>query len=321
MSSRDVGIENPHPARLYKYREFNTRTLDGLVSDEIWLASPSLFNDPLDTRPSLEVDVNLERLEQALSLLIVARTTAKMQIGAKAARFRGSKTDTHIERHSLLEAERVLEEIRYVATHPDYEDWEAPGPQISILSQYVEAELLSQYDKGIFSLSERYASPLMWSHYGDQHRGICLGYAVPADLKCRLHKVEYGGERIVRASDVCAMTAGNKSAKEAVDNAVLLRKARDWKYEREWRIIGDLGLTSVPIDMVEVIFGLRCPETVRYSVLKTLEDRDEKIKFFEIFEENKSFKLRKRQIEEGEMRAHFPRCARTARNLFSDVRR
>lgn len=319
MSSRNVGIDAPYPRRLYKYREFSTRTLDGLVSDKIWFASPSTFNDPLDTRPSLDVDVTLEKLERALSLLIAARTEAMMKAGAKAARFRGPKTDAHIQKHSLLEAERVLKEIRYLATNPDYAEWEHPGPQIAMLSQYIENELLSQYDKGVFSLSERYASPLMWSHYGDQHRGICLGYTIPTNFNFRLHKVDYGGDRTVKASGVFAMTSGDETEKVAVDSAVFLRKAKDWRYEREWRIIGDLGLTTAPIDMVEVIFGLRCPHTVRYAVLKALEGRADEVEFFEIFEEVKSFKLRKRRVEESEMRAHFPQCARTVRDLFSDL--
>ena len=39
-------MENQFPSRLYKYREFDTRTLEMLVSDQIYFANPSMFNDP-----------------------------------------------------------------------------------------------------------------------------------------------------------------------------------------------------------------------------------------------------------------------------------
>ena len=56
MEEKDI------PKRLYKYLPFNGRTLDMLVSDEIYYSDPSTFNDPLDTRPSLSVDVPVDGL-------------------------------------------------------------------------------------------------------------------------------------------------------------------------------------------------------------------------------------------------------------------
>jgi hypothetical protein len=47
-------------------------------------------------------------------------------------------------------------------------------------------------------LGERADCQLMWSHYGDQHHGVCIGYSVPADSQ--VHEVRYGGEPVVKAS-------------------------------------------------------------------------------------------------------------------------
>ncbi len=49
------------PKRLYKYRDFSNRTLDMVVSDNVYYADPSTFNDPLDTRPSLKTDLGVNR--------------------------------------------------------------------------------------------------------------------------------------------------------------------------------------------------------------------------------------------------------------------
>ena len=48
---------NGLPKRLYKYRDLTARTSDMVVGDKLNFADPSTFNDPLDTRLSVEADV------------------------------------------------------------------------------------------------------------------------------------------------------------------------------------------------------------------------------------------------------------------------
>ena len=121
----------------------------------------------------------------------------------------------------------------------------------------------------------------MWSHYGDQHRGICAGYSVPGPAARNLFPVTYGGSRNVKASDVAAMDA-DPAARQRVDEAALLRKAPDWKYEEEWRLIGNRGSQDSPLELEEVIFGMRCPSTVRFAIVRALENRGRDIQFFEV---------------------------------------
>ncbi len=56
------------PKRLYKYRDFSHRTLAMVISDNVYYADPSTFNDPLDTRPSLKTDLDVAELEDILSV-------------------------------------------------------------------------------------------------------------------------------------------------------------------------------------------------------------------------------------------------------------
>jgi hypothetical protein len=168
--------ERTVPKRLYKYRSFSNLTLGMLVNDTVYYADPSTFNDPLDTSPTLNTDIGAEALEAILAQMIEARTHAEMSAAAKTIRYRGPKTLDHIARQSRVAAEWLLADIRYNATNPLYE---MDNPEQFLLGQYVQEELLRRYDKGVFSLAERANCPLMWSHYGDQHRGLCLGYSVP----------------------------------------------------------------------------------------------------------------------------------------------
>ena len=189
------------PKRLYKYRDLTARTLDMVVGDKLHFADPSTFNDPLDTRPSLENDVDDSELERVLRILIEQCTGAEMRAALDAIKLKGPKTTDLIEKCSRRQADQFMAEIEYSATDPDYD---SEIMLRSLLRDRIELELLRRYEKGIVSFGEQYNSPLMWSHYGNQHRGICIGYSVPEKSAGDVHRVEYGGGRSVQASDVAA---------------------------------------------------------------------------------------------------------------------
>lgn len=213
-----------------------------LVADELYYSDPSDFNDPLDCRPSLDANLANDQLEQVLSRLREQRVFAEMQAAAKSLKYRGPKTIDHIARHSQRQATQLLDDIRYHATDPSYE---VDDPLRWLLRQSLEEELLQRYDRGIVSFGARATCPLMWSHYGDQHNGICAGYSVPPEAESSLHKISYGGSRKVLASDVAVMD-NDVDARRRVDEAVLLRKAASWGYEREWRLVGKRGAQDSP---------------------------------------------------------------------------
>jgi Protein of unknown function (DUF2971) len=226
-----------------------------------------------------------------------------MSAAAKIIKYSGPKMD-HITRHSRQQAEQLLAEIAYNATDPEYDSDDLAS---FLVGRSIEVELLRQYGKGIVSLAERATCPLMWSHYADQHHGICIGYSVPERAASDVHKVRYGGSRLVEASKVAAMLAGNDVARDQVDEAVLLRKAGSWRYEREWRLIGQRGLQNSPLELEEVIFGMRCREPVKYAVVKALEGRGGQVKLYEMQEVPGSFRLRRYDLNDDELFAHFPR--------------
>ncbi|HSD39560.1 MAG TPA: DUF2971 domain-containing protein [Rhodocyclaceae bacterium] len=304
------------PKLLYKYRGFSNLTLSLLVDDTIYFATPTTFNDPLDTRPALETDLDSEALEEILSKLIEERTSAEMSAAAKAIRYRGPKTLDHIARQSRIAAERLLADIRYNATNPDLV---VNDPVRFLLGQYIEDELLRRYDKGIFSLAQRATCPLMWSHYADQHRGLCLGYSIPEAAMPNIHKIHYGGNRLVQASVVEGMLSGNDTDRRTVDKAVLLKKAKPWAYEREWRLIGPRGKQDSPLELEEVVFGMRCDSAVKYAVVQALEKRDRPVRFFEIREQRSSFILVKRRVDIDELASALPRRCRALDGVFDDL--
>ncbi|WP_235525270.1 MULTISPECIES: DUF2971 domain-containing protein [unclassified Sphingomonas] len=301
------------PRRLYKYRNFSNRTLSMLIDDTVYFADPTTFNDPLDTKPALAADIDNAALETILARLIEDRTVAEMSAAAKTLRYRGPKTLDHIARHGRKAAQRGLADLRYNATDPEYE---IEDPERFLLGYYVQEELLRRYDKGVFSLVARATCPLMWSHYGDQHRGLCIGYSVPPAATSNVRKMRYGGSRLVQASAVAAMLGGDDAARRRVDDDVLLRKAKPWIYEREWRLIGSRGEQNSPLELEEIVFGMRCATAVKYSVVQALAQRSRAVGFFEIREQRDSFALARHRIDISELASSRPRRCRDMDGVF-----
>lgn len=94
---------------------------------------------------------------------------------------------------------------------------------------------------GIACFSESDDSILMWSHYANNHRGMCVEYdlmRINEQLGFSPVPVVYGGERVWFGT-----IAPDKY--EAESQRVLIEsltsKSQEWDYEREWRIIRDDG--------------------------------------------------------------------------------
>lgn len=297
------------PSKLYKYRPFSNQVLDQLVFDQLFFSDPRKFNDPLDTKPALSCDLQEEDLENILRRLVEQRSCDEMREATKKIKHIGSWTIKNEGDYSQKYAMRIIKEIRYNATNPDYENTENPNK--FLLGREIEEELLGRYNKGIVCLAESPRCPLMWSHYGDQHKGLCIGYSIPEDAKSMPHKIDYdASDRFIKASDVEAMLNGDNDALQRVDQAVLLRKANSWKYEKEWRLMGSCGVQDSPLELEEVIFGMRCPSSVRYVVVKALANRCRPVKFFDMREEYGKFELINDEIDPDETTHCLPRRAR-----------
>ena len=160
----------------------------------------------------------------------------------------------------------------------------------------------------------------MWSHYADQHRGLCIGYLVPSGGIDGLGKVAYKGTRWVSASNVAAMLNGEPAAQNEVDEAVLFRKAGSWHYEREWRLIGPQGTRDSPLKMERIMFGMRCEDSTKFAVMKALEQRQKQVAFYEMRAAPGTFNLKPSALNDThEIFADFPRDYHSIVEMFDDL--
>ncbi len=302
------------PERVYKYRTFSDLALQTLVQDVLYFADPSTLNDPLDAQPTLETDLSSGELERVLRTLVERRVTGEMRAAARSIGYEGPRTSEHIAKLALSAADELIADLQYNADDPHYE---MDDPLQFLLGWSVHSEVLRRYDRGIVSLAKRATCPLMWSHYGDQHKGICIGYSVPADVQ--LKAVSYGGARNIKASTIRDMVDGDPAAAHAVDQAVLFKKARDWRYEREWRLVGERGLHDSPLELEEIIFGMRCPPTVQFAVATALANRHRSVRLYEIRQKTGTFLLHKAAADIEELLVTWPRRARSSLEAFQKL--
>jgi hypothetical protein len=115
-----------------------------------------------------------------------------------------------------------------------------------------------------------------------------------------------------------ALLENDPEAQELLDHYVLFRKAASWRYEREWRLLGDRGVQDSVLELRDVTFGMRFPDALMHTVIAALESREE-ITFYVMHEVRGSFKLKRRPVDTGEMRDFFPRTARSAVEIFGPL--
>jgi len=117
---------------------------------------------------------------------------------------------------------------------------------------------------GVACFTERHDELLMWSHYADGHRGICLSFATDSLPFSRALQVKYSRE-VPRMRAVSVITQG---VDEALVDALILTKAEQWSYEREWRLVVKGG--SQPVG-----YARDCLRTVYLGAAISEVQRDE----------------------------------------------
>lgn len=152
----------------------------------------------------------------------------------------------------------------------------------------------------IACFSNNFNETLMWSHYGDKHNGICIGFNFPYkyDNHFILCPVKYI-DKIEKLEGLCETSK--------VILYWLTTKSKRWEYENEIRAITkaktneDKELVKFDSKYIkEIIFGC-CVETEKIkSAIKTLKINKidvNKIKFKKMYIDEKTFLLNFKEIK------------------------
>lgn len=123
--------------------------------------------------------------------------------------------------------------------------------------------------------------------------------------------------QLLTSSLEAALLQKNANAIALLDAKVLLRKAPDWEYEREWRLISNVGLQESPLKLTEVTVGLRCANAVRHTLMRALDGRPDSVAFYEMRNIRGTFNLERVPVD-SEDTCYLPRTAMSGIEAFGD---
>ena len=219
------------PEYLSKYIDVDTLHKI-FVSNSLMFSDPSSFNDPFDCELPVDFDNTEEELMEYFSE--IRKTHAKLP-------FDEIFSDYPPEIANL--GEDIT--IKWLAeTHAHNHD--------KLFSE-VQGTLEKLKDMmGICCFTLNETNILMWSHYADKHKGVCLKFdtSKQPDFFDRLIKIEYQPEypfyNFIRD-------------KKGFQRHRVAIKSIDWEYEQEYRVLKkEKGLIKFdPKCLVEIMFGLR----------------------------------------------------------------
>ena len=125
-------------------------------------------------------------------------------------------------------------------------------------------------------LADDYKNRLMWSHYGDSHKGFCIEYDYTGFDRMDIvpFPVAYTSERIKMPWKAAITNAPEDMAYATkVFMQALLTKDEAWSYEREWRILihkkDNANLKMPPISCIYL--GALCKEKHKKELVKVAQ--------------------------------------------------
>lgn len=250
-------MKYPEIQNLYKYMAWNEFTKDSIEQGRFWFSSPSKFNDPIDCGISLNTNGNTPFFTNLLA-------TGFQEIG--------KATGSSIR--NPLQIELIKESIQQF-TNNLTSSAETIGNEMTEATKDQEAHrhLKEKFaSSGILSLSELGDNILMWSHYAQQHTGICIEFErAPSNilgiLDCTL-PVRYSIKAPI--IDAGLYRTASKEEQNEIEHSLVLTKASDWTYEREWRVIkNDCANSAQPLGckIESITLGLRAGDDTQEYIL------------------------------------------------------
>jgi hypothetical protein len=139
---------------------------------------------------------------------------------------------------------------------------------------------------GVYCFSEVPDDILMWSHYGDYHRGVCLEFDGHGKFAQHAMQVAYSFERPqIRQSD----------SNDVKLEKALLTKSNHWTYEKEWRLFryqtGPGVVTFRPENLMGLIVGADAPMKTMQAVRRMNKARATPLKLYKAKSSRKTFSL------------------------------
>ena len=229
------------PQQLFKYRSLKddeqvTWARELIQEGKIFMPAPEKLNDPCEFKFSMDHNASEDEKYQCLVRAFLENGLSQAEAKRRA------------ESNSISEIS------------------ETQGRQCLIKE-------FSQH--GIFSVSQLNDNTLMWSHYADNHRGICVCFDV--------EKLQQGKDGIncileVKYSRTVPVVNPYKMEPKERFECFFATKYLDWEHEKEWRWVSPprcTGERNINCNSITgVILGARIKPAMEEKVLSWVDDRE-----------------------------------------------
>lgn len=245
------------PSMLYKFKAVNLEKPhileDIIVNSRLYLSSPESFNDPFDMKPRVTVEGDLSSLLKKINSLPAPSPQAK--------------------RDAIRRAQTIWNEHGWPGISNEFRIQETAEALFSETGVFCFSTSCIASEDARASRESGPRNSLMWSHYGDSHRGICLQFQVfryPLILS-RLVRVSY--------SDSFPTINWISPGFEQECLYAATNKHSHWSYENEWRHIqlNSAGsyLHFEPSFLSGIVLGAKISETSVREITRILARRDQ----------------------------------------------
>ncbi len=188
-----TAFQNGIPA-LHHYEKFNSEYLATTLRDHtIHCSNPANLNDPWDCKPAFDP-------------------------------------------HALDDPEVLEREMAWRTPHPAKHLWEEqmradPDARVQFMLEASKSIQAMVAERRIYCLTPKADNVLMWSHYADNHRGICLVFGVADNPLFRT------ASEVVYRKEYPHWVPCDINDRPGLVMELILSKSCDWSYEEEYRLV------------------------------------------------------------------------------------
>lgn len=194
----DDGICTSINKFLSRYHSLDGHFDDAIREGYLWFSDPLDFNDPYDCNMQTSCDCSYE---EVLSHL----------------------TQLNLKNEWRQTEGYIIERANYLYNNPS-----------DMMELLRDADLKTIARTGICCFSQRNDTLLMWSHYANKHKGVCMTFDMTklTSIALTLYNVEY--PKVYPSYNVIRDSENFKSLR-----FLIATKSQEWEYEDEVRIIRD----------------------------------------------------------------------------------
>jgi hypothetical protein len=117
----------------------------------------------------------------------------------------------------------------------------------------------------ICSFSKDPKNPLLWSHYADGFKGICIEVEINDNTSdFDIIEVEYTSIRVLFSNKAARL-------KGELPSLIFRQKAKGWSIEKEVRILSNNQYVKYGIKITGILLGLRTPDILKKTLIRLAE--------------------------------------------------